>query len=903
MAETQAPEIPQIPSFSDESIPLDIRPTRPLVVTAAQDRALRRLTMPQLRPLVIEPSRDTALIPVEFPFSGAWIPDEDPLKIREHNFADLQNFRYSNSGLIGVAGLTRLTTINGVTVKNGIHFPKIIAGAQASYVLIQTTLPNIYANTTAIPGAGTFGSALLSSEAGGGLARFSLWPDGTVAMCDGIGAYIWGTPEHRVGAVINYDEAGTFRYDWTAKLTNPLTDASDLATLIRDAGNVIWLLIGSLRPLQAIKFYVQTPNGAASTSSVEYWDGSAWAALAIIDGTAVGGVTLAQTGSMGFTSTQALANVKYSDGRALYFYRVKVGATGTPQAGIQLSYVTGDAPVQPIIDIWDGVERNPVFAAQGGTDYTLEVQQPSPVSAPQALTVNGVLALVVIFETPMQALRFQINGSKGNSAGASLNVYYWDGTAFSSVGSIVDTTAQGGAPLHVSGSITWNPDGFLREQPVTEQTPTSYNFGGVTGYAYQVTSSGNLGGGADVLIDVISGIPVQRWNVTRPVTAYRFPFSFAGRAMLANRIATNEANRIDYSAPGQPDVWNGKQSSDLGKPIYIGTSQEPLSCAIELSNRYAGVATNFAFVLKNGETWILEGTTPDTFVQYRISDQVGCPAPLSLCLAEIPAGTDFELRTVALWCSAKGPVMSNGSVIIPLRFPQPDGQISSVEAYFNPDDSRYVNTARWEQVAGWYDAQHSEYNLVLPSGASATTCNAWLVCDLLRHKWYRKVPASYPQCGWQVKDTLGTTYVYAGLAVGHMVRLEYGNTWDGSDIMHLVQTADMILPLTRAEGSLWEETLIRYIKFLAVAESGTEIDVALQHAPNGTGVFTSFNTISLAVSGSRRWNVLTTAVNLRSLSHQFQLQATTNTKARAPRMLGLGALVRSDRMTLSDVNS
>lgn len=865
MADT-TPDLPTIPAFADEPLVLPAQPPNPPRLDRVPDRQL---------------------IAQEFPLTGAWVLDDDPLKIGLNNFADLQNWRYTNTGLEGVAGYTKITAAPlGGSLVNGMQFQKLIHGVLTSYLLVQAA-GAVYPHTALIPATGNFGAALWTDSAGAGVGRFALGPDATIFYANGKEATIWGSSEHRCAAFMNYDDpAGTFRYDFTRRVTNILTTSAELATLIRDASNDIWLLIGSTRPLKGIKLYVQTPNTAAATTIVQYWNAGWVGVSGLVDGTAVAGKTLAQTGTLSFTSTVSVARVLLQDERLLYFYRVKIGDTGTPDTGIQISHCTVDAPMQPVVDIWDGVNRNPIYAAQAANDYTLEVQSPSSAQAPVAMLVDAQpLAVHIGFEERMTAVRVRMIAGHLNGVAASLTVYYWNGSAFTTVGAVQDGTANAGATLGQSGDVSWDAPLPTLEFPTT--------IGGNTGFFYFITS-GATSLSAEVLIDVLAGIPAQRWNAQQPHPGASFPFAFAGRVMLAGSPQTGEANLIDYCAPGQPDVWNGKQSSDRGKEIRI-SGAEAFTMALEMSNRYWGVQTALAVLAKANETWILQGNTPENFERFLINDMVGCPAPLSVDMAEVPMPTDAAaIRNVVLWCSAKGPVFFDGAVISLMRFPQPDGSISSVEAYFTPTDSRYVNTAAWSVVRGWYDPQYSEYNLLIPSGAGQTTCNVWLVADLRRRKWYRKVPTTVPTCGMPVYDLAGTPYVYAGMSSGHLLRLEFGTTWDGGALVHQLDTADMHLG-----QSVWHETLARYAKVLAVRETGAAATLALRHAPNGAGTFATVAAMDIA-SGTARYVRTTWPLNLTATTHQWRLACTTTDKSRAPRLLGWSVLWTPMRQDLID---
>ena len=91
-------------------------------------------------------------------FNGQWRPNSDPLKIEKGDFSTLQNLRYTDDGLEGVGGSSRINTTGlGAPIKNGIHFKTNYT--EDSFVIVQRddgTQPELVVNKTDIPDAGAF---------------------------------------------------------------------------------------------------------------------------------------------------------------------------------------------------------------------------------------------------------------------------------------------------------------------------------------------------------------------------------------------------------------------------------------------------------------------------------------------------------------------------------------------------------------------------------------------------------------------------------------------------------------------------------------------------------------------------------------------------------------------------
>lgn len=187
---------------------------------------------------------DSALQRKQFFFDGRWIADEDPLKIGEQNFADIKNYRYRNAGLEGVDGYSKInTTILGTTPgtyylgRSGIQL--LSEYTVGSYILAQAwnaglTASAIILNRTAVPGTGNFEATLVHEDASGsGLGRFSRWPDGHVAYCNGMESMVWAGDEMPVAALItstaDIGDAVTQAVDYTDAVRNTLTTPGNVA--------------------------------------------------------------------------------------------------------------------------------------------------------------------------------------------------------------------------------------------------------------------------------------------------------------------------------------------------------------------------------------------------------------------------------------------------------------------------------------------------------------------------------------------------------------------------------------------------------------------------------------------------------------------------------------------------
>ena len=780
------------------------------------------LALAQKQPQAPQPAPDTQDQFAEFTFTGAWLPDVDPVLIGAENFKTLQNMRYNDTGVEQVLGYDNINTsiINATNykIRSGVQF--INSYTDTSYVVVQAenageTSSKLYYNTTAITSKGNFEStALFSDTSGAGLGRFAVVKDSMI-YANGIDTIIWGGTEIKPSAVFTIASTDPTDYpiDVTEDLINDLESAangiSNTVTFDVTSGRNDWLVMSS-RPLQGVKYYIATANTVASTMSCQYWDGNQFQNVSSpSDGTDTG-PALAQTGTFSFTDTTDLARPRYLNGLYLYTYMFTLTA-GAGGAAPVIYKISVDADEQHIKDLWDGVYRQPIQvfvyrdSASAVPNYTLSANQESDQYSQYWVDIEQMTtsdALFIGFEDRVTALDIKMIPEAHQTNSLSITVSYWDGDSYEAVSYSSDSTSA----FTTDGIISWHTpmSGETNVEKIREER-------GVVGYFYKITFSGTTSGTygdateMETAIDTIRGIPAPV-----PMDAFQFVSTFKNRVLLCNNQATLEENRVDFSMANAPDVWNGADTSNGGyQSLYFGGS-DALLAGTFLYNRMGSNVYEFWVGLKANETYLLTGDAPtdegglDPFTIKLVSANTGIAAVKTLASAEV----GFELakdveRNVLMWLSYAGPVMFDGAVMSPIK---------GVDEYFDDDGVDDVNMDYIYNSLGWYDSKFKEYNLIVPYGSSQQTPNLWMVYSLKYRKWYTKHTgaADYPASAWPVKDSNGEKYVYAGMDDGYMNILENGNTWDGDYIQSIIETGDFFPAKT-----VWQETELREIKFFA----------------------------------------------------------------------------------------
>lgn len=811
---------------------------------------------------------------------GIWMPSADPLVIGPENFSAMQNLRFAERCLEGVPGYTKINPDTALAT-----YPKIRSGIQLtapfttkSRILVQAynsalSASQILQNKTAVPIHGDFETAALHTDAAGaGLGRFCKWPGNQVAYCNGVESKIYGGDEIPCAAFLISSAAVT-----GATLTNPKDfseqmrnnrQTSDQEAVIGSTGV---FLVGFTRPVQGVKLYVAVANSSLSSITGQEHNGIAWSAITITDGTKPGSVSLAQTGSLAFSSTVASSIAKLIEGRVLYWYQFALSA-----GSATIYQVTGDAPFQDVRDVWDGtgllLSSCLVYAVATTSykDFTLQAAEASE----DTVIALGALATTEhwLLGSPVPLMGFNIrmssDATKVNGNAAVMTVKYCNGDAIASwpaVTSLTDGTSADGKSLRQPGTVSFTPITPGQEFMV------SIN-GGESMYDYKVTFSAALS--ATVNAWYIDAIPSPQ-----PVKAYKFPFSFLGRPMLCGYLAGNEGNRVDYAMSAASDVWNGPDSSGGvdNAPLYFGGSEE-LTAACEVYNRLGSSIYSFAIFTKEYETYIVNGYDAETYRIYSISSVHGCPAPLTMDTYQVGISKDAQsVRSIAMWLSHAGPVMFDSGGLMP---------VPGLECYFDRRDSRCINSAAIENARGWFDPDTGDYHLQIPSGIGQTANNVWVALSVKHQKWYPIVPSAplNPCLGaaFHAADTDGRQYMYGARDNGYMMRIHDPDvaTWDGISSVQSITLGDLL-----CSGNIWDRIRLRFLKLFGISTT-EDLDASVTHYADGAAAGTELDAVALNAAG--RYFKDTQAQDLLAWSHQIKITATISTEKRGMRLLGWG---------------
>jgi hypothetical protein len=615
--------------------------------------------------------------------------------------------------------------------------------------------------------------------------------------------------------------------------------------------------IGSIMPLDGLKFYVGTANTQTATMAMSEWNGSSWAALAITDNTASAGKTLAATGTVTWSSTASTSKPTAVEKLYLYWYKMVISSAAN-FSGTTLSQVTMSVPFQSIKDIWDGSERpaNSVVGYKSSVYYdftsnVLENGYSSTGSTADASTyaaIGGYTSSDYIYVgciERLSGLMINIIDANVNTADSVMSVSRWDGTQWSAL-TVNDGTINGTKTLGKSGWVTWpaidRTSEFMRSDLGGGKSAGSL-------YYYRIGFSATLS--ATVNVYYVAGIPAPK-----EIRGYSFPMQHQNRTVLVSNV-DGMKNTILMSAQDTENVFNGLDSYEFA----IG-NEEAITAGASLFLRFGSSVQDMMLLGKQSEVYLLEGNGSDSdpFRLRKLSDAVGVRAPLTM--ATVPVGDlgGGVRRQIAIWESQRGiEVFDGASLMDPLLS-------HDIRDKFDPNHANYAGSS---SNAGFYDSVRDEYHW-LPVGSAE-----W-VYSFKYKKWYQidRGSGKYLYGGVPVLDTSGSSYVYGFDNAGYAYRLENGTDFDGNAIAHTLKTGAIAL----AENRISEETTLRMVKVVQVAKNTTANLMTVTHfgdtATSGNIVDTTF---SPAASGKRlKTRILNAGSKGPHVHHEFQLALTTS---------------------------
>jgi hypothetical protein len=261
---------------------------------------------------------------------------------------------------------------------------------------------------------------------------------------------------------VKMNPSASFFYDTSATTyfeLDSLADGLSFTRSLMPLETTDYWYVGYDMRFHTLTVDVASANAAASVLTAEIWDGYAWTAVTITDGTISGGKTLGKDGDITLTvpvNWQRGAGTITQLDSNLFWIRFKVSANLTATTALGGLTLDGNGYVP------------------SEARHYIDLHEVNDDSASASrFTLRALGRLYVGHNKRFNVLDVDIETA--NAVAASQTAYYWDGQSWVSL-SITDNTASGGAPFAVDGTITftapadWEPGTGSPESGQLDQT-------------------------------------------------------------------------------------------------------------------------------------------------------------------------------------------------------------------------------------------------------------------------------------------------------------------------------------------------------------------------------------------------------------------------------------------------
>jgi hypothetical protein len=682
------------------------------------------------------------------PFRGGCKTAVEPELLSLGDFSMIQNMRQLHPGMEARKGQIALhSTPDGTNrVMNLYQFVK--GKVTERHLYAQMSDSDILEATNAPPTVttGVFGAEVFSGSASPIPASFANNND-MLLMCNGvdlpqiypgIGSKIQKFIIFRgAAAPTTYPSIGE---DWTLNVTGFATAAAPLDSLGDLSADYDCVFVCCPVVANTLTWTVSLPNGTAAVMLGKYRksDGT-WAALAsFTDNTAVGGKTLAQSGTMTWTApTDSIPSYMY--GATGFWYQFYLDTGGDLDSEVEVTAITYEAAWQSIVNMCDGA-MVPIIEAQFFNDTydTWHTYGSASITLAgydgTAFKKNGgtIDALYISSFDDIEAIYVEIVGAGNTTASVALAVYRWNGAAW------VDTSCSDGTNgCTNSGWIT-----FARGA----SKPQQFNNGQYYAHWYKITPAGE----GDYITNSTPS-PDEAIVISVRVLPY-YDINEIGKGMTCASwkqravYGTNIDQYLYLTPPSSPMVLNGDDFTMLepgdgrsNRPVCLRNFKDDLMVFQEEKGKDGGCITKF--------TW---HTDVDDISKLNVSTTLG--AMNAKCVdvvdgIEAPLNRDQPIMTLAFFLSRRGIFITDGST-----FYQIDDDIRN---YFDPTKTECIRRGYEDKMWLKYDSAKNVIRIGLVSGQDSTLPNVFPVLDLKDKAWSFDLLAQELNCMTEVEAASG----------------------------------------------------------------------------------------------------------------------------------------------------
>lgn len=493
-------------------------------------------------------------------------------------------------------------------------------------------------------------------------------------------------------------------------------------------------------PAKSITITVDDANGNASIASIYYpKNDKTWAAVSgFSDGTASGGATLAQSGTMSWTMPTDI-QPRYLYGSCGWWYQIRVSAA--LGATVRINYVTYSTEWQDIVNVWNGVIQYAVEVQVEGTS-TWETYGAGAVDLDELAAGKKIM---IATTDPVEAIYLD-PGATPNAAGTTVaSLKYWDGNSLVSVGTVSDGTNG----MANAGWLT-----FSRQPAHPHQFGTSQYHA----YWYELVWDSQIAADTVVSILVMPYFNVSELGKSKANCVWKDRACYSFNRWPAYIYVTQKDS---------PLVLNG---SDYG---ILKAGDGRANAVVNLKRFHNELMVwQEEKGVEGGCVTLFEGYSPTTFGKLVLSSKIGSMNAKSVAVVDgvlTATATDETIKTLAFFLSRYGVCVTDGRTISIIS--------DDIRNYFDPTKDECIRRGYEKEMWLEHDTQDNVIRIGLVSGSSATVPNIFPVFDLVTKTWGFDTIAQELSCFANVAAGSGDTVVAqvgGGVDDGTVYQLNYG---------------------------------------------------------------------------------------------------------------------------------
>ncbi len=551
---------------------------------------------------------------------------------------------------------------------------------------------------------------------------------------------IWGGDSPYVFAAFYYDDSeGMYR-----DITREVTDGNDdnTATITLAASDKIYVVMNEIAEAVILNLG-SSVNNNVETVTLKSWQAGSWSDRSASDGTASGGASLAQDGSI--TWTRSSSDTMRLIGGSVMGYVYELSFSGLLDA-VEIVSIKCSVDPTAITNKWNGqfdYVAGARFYDQSVGDYEEGFGKITNEATSLYIDISeATISDYFYFKTyaPATAIYLGVVADYENDGDAQIdNIEHFDGDSWVAGTAIVDATLDDGADSSFSqtGMVSWDGTRDNAKMSLLEGDP-------VPGFWYRISWGATLATDVRIYFAAYATFP-------NALPAYDGCVEFKNRLMLWGD--PEWPNRLRFSAANRPDCFSG---GDSGYTTPVGGADKIL-CAVKFYNEL--------FVFKENSIFLLEGEDARTLGALIVSSTVGLASPKTVQVAEVgtPGSHRDEPLSVCLWQDTDGVYYSDGRKPRKISLP--------LDHYFNTEYATAIPAASIKDRQAGVDPLKNEYHLLLPT--------AELVYNYAIDEWYPP---------WEREVDLATFlslrgasgddryHIYGASAAGHVFRLENDTT-------------------------------------------------------------------------------------------------------------------------------